>query len=284
MADADCTRACAHCGEAITPKINKATDLPSKAVRRYCSMRCCWAFHDAKRGHRPRAGERIKRPAECAVCGKGFESYASTGAPGGWTQCCSVACGRRSRDIRNGALIRMAIRQSVVKVVTHRGSCEGCGTRFTRAIMGARYCSDACWPSAYAWVPEHRQCSECGTGFMQTIKWQRLCSDECAGAQKTRHNRIGKLTRKARVKGRDAESIDPMAVFRRDGWRCHLCGCKTLERLRGSHNPRAPELEHIVSLADGGSHTWGNVACSCRACNQAKGARSMGQLGMPFAA
>lgn len=43
---------------------------------------------------------------------------------------------------------------------------------------------------------------------------------------------------------------------------------------------KAPELEHIIPIAMGGTHTWDNVACACRLCNQAKGARDFGQLGL----
>lgn len=64
----------------------------------------------------------------------------------------------------------------------------------------------------------------------------------------------------------------------------HMCGRSTPRELRGTHYPAAPELDHIVSLADGGSHACWNVACACRSCNSKKGARSFGQLGLPLVA
>lgn len=63
-----------------------------------------------------------------------------------------------------------------------------------------------------------------------------------------------------------------------------LCGCGTPKRLRGSYEPSAPELDHVVPLAMGGTHTWGNVKCSCRRCNGAKGATARWQLGLEIAA
>ena len=71
---------------------------------------------------------------------------------------------------------------------------------------------------------------------------------------------------------------------KRVAWNCQCCGKETPERLRGTTSARAPELDHIITLADGGAHTWGNVACACRNCNIVKGARSAGQIGLPFAA
>jgi 5-methylcytosine-specific restriction endonuclease McrA len=73
-------------------------------------------------------------------------------------------------------------------------------------------------------------------------------------------------------------------VFERDKWKCHICGMKTMPALRGSNEDSAPELDHIVSLADGGSHTWANLACACRQCNGRKGAASFGQLHLDIAA
>jgi 5-methylcytosine-specific restriction endonuclease McrA len=54
--------------------------------------------------------------------------------------------------------------------------------------------------------------------------------------------------------------------------------------LRGTHADRAPELDHILPLAAGGDHTFDNVACACRKCNQAKGALPLGQIRLTFAA
>ncbi|WP_238346266.1 HNH endonuclease [Luteimonas saliphila] len=81
-----------------------------------------------------------------------------------------------------------------------------------------------------------------------------------------------------------ADSIDPLLVFERDKWACHLCGRKTPARLRGSCDPRAPEIDHVLPLAAGGTHTWGNVKCACRECNGRKSDRPLGQLGLELAA
>jgi hypothetical protein len=93
-----------------------------------------------------------------------------------------------------------------------------------------------------------------------------------------------KAKRRAAEQDLQADKIDPIAVFNRDKWKCHLCGVKTPRALRGSYEDTAPELDHILPLALGGSHTWGNVACSCRKCNGRKGATPLGQVGFDFAA
>jgi 5-methylcytosine-specific restriction endonuclease McrA len=83
--------------------------------------------------------------------------------------------------------------------------------------------------------------------------------------------RIAKAKRRVR-EGVRAERIDPIKVFQRDGWLCHMCGIHTPSSLRGTYQPNAPELDHVVPLALGGEHTWINVKCSCRKCNGEKGA------------
>lgn len=103
-----------------------------------------------------------------------------------------------------------------------------------------------------------------------------MCSAQCRDAShraaKTKQN----VSRRASTNAGDR--IDPISVFERDNWRCHLCRRSTPKRLRGTCDPRAPELDHVVTLADGGQHTWSNVACACRQCNGRKGAKSLGQL------
>ncbi|MFH5773580.1 HNH endonuclease [Paracoccus sp. NGMCC 1.201697] len=76
----------------------------------------------------------------------------------------------------------------------------------------------------------------------------------------------------------DGELVDATRVFERDGYRCGICGRKTLPSKRGSTHERAPELDHIIAIALGGEHRYSNVQCACRSCNGKKGAASLGQM------
>jgi 5-methylcytosine-specific restriction endonuclease McrA len=79
------------------------------------------------------------------------------------------------------------------------------------------------------------------------------------------------LKRRARIAGNGpVEDIDPYVVFDRDNWACQRCGCRTPPSLRGTHVADAPELDHIVPLARGGTHTFDNVQLLCRQCNNRK--------------
>lgn len=239
----------------------------------YCDVRC---RRRAKERRRPTTYRR-RRPTKkstCRRCGEPFLSTPNAKSASGWTEYCSSACWGATRTI-------VAARWKRVFVTVRRAKCETCGRPF--AGLGT-YCGEGCRPSAYEWAPDEKKCGECGQAFTQERKWQVMCSEACAEKVRRRGKRVAKARRRARMRGQEHEPIDPFKVFERDGWRCHLCGDKLSPRKRGSYDPKAPELDHVIPLAAGGSHTWGNVACACRECNLKKGARPIGQIGLPLAA
>jgi 5-methylcytosine-specific restriction endonuclease McrA len=62
------------------------------------------------------------------------------------------------------------------------------------------------------------------------------------------------------------EHVDKRVVWRRDGGICHLC-------LQPADKANW-QLEHVISLADGGPHCYANTAVSHPACNAEKGTES----------
>lgn len=117
-------------------------------------------------------------------------------------------------------------------------------------------------------------CAECGVQFSPTLPHMTHCSDEC---RRKRHWRVWRSVRRSRLKGATIETVDPIKVFDRDGWRCHLCSELTDRSKRGSSHPNAPELDHVMPLSKGGEHSYANTACAHRKCNRAKSNRIIGQ-------
>jgi hypothetical protein len=166
--------------------------------------------------------------------------------------------------------------------------CEVCGKeRYGRPDQ--KYCGEHCRKEAasrrgyeknrleYIADPRIATCKECGGIFCPLYgSWLRsFCGDECRDLY---FRRISRDRRRARLRGSEqVDNIDPIEVFERDGWHCYLCGQRTPREARGTLADNAPELEHIVPLAAGGMHTYDNVACCCRGCNQAKGAATLEQ-------
>lgn len=73
------------------------------------------------------------------------------------------------------------------------------------------------------------------------------------------HQRKARIANAGRV-----EKIDRDYIISRDGGRCHICGKKP---------PRSEiELDHLVPIAKGGTHTADNLSVACRHCNRSRNA------------
>jgi len=166
--------------------------------------------------------------------------------------------------------------------------CDICLKTFAHNQSTARTCSQSCRSirARKALVAKHvtKQfaCKNCGASCHKEYGSFRsvFCSDQCLKKYEKRTTR-GRENhrRRARRFGAVYQPIKPESVFKRDGWRCQMCGRSTPKRLRGTTDLKAPELDHRVPLALGGSHTLDNVQCSCRNCNILKGSRfSSGQI------
>lgn len=142
------------------------------------------------------------------------------------------------------------------------GRCPACGGA---PLPGKKMCGACC---EYAREKRRRRseegrCHRCGRAV--GVAYCPPCRAYLAGT---------KALRRARQFGANRERVSPAAVFARDGWRCMICGRKTPKSRKGTQHDNAPELDHRVPLSRGGSHTYENVQCACRACNVNKGNRT----------
>jgi 5-methylcytosine-specific restriction endonuclease McrA len=252
--------ACGHCG-AETER------------QKYCSVRCSQLAHARSLGVSERA-YLILRP--CAVCGKGFKPKHNPNAG----LCCSRECGftfmrwrgeqARAYSQARDELRRWASRpKRALKMKRERDG------RIAKATIIAAIVKYVVNPL--------RPCLDCSVPLGRTDRradYCAVCITKRNKATNKRGKRIYKAWRRSIERGVNAERFDPIAVFERDKWRCHLCGCKTPKRLRGSYDDTAPELDHIIPLSKGGEHSRANTACACRKCNGAKGDTIMGQLSL----
>ena len=179
----------------------------------------------------------------------------------------------------------------------HRIVCTVCGTPHESARPDGKYCSDDCRAVDYAkrgirpkrepgwtWTRRARakfklrkaacgirgsrwaagSCERCGTPFVSVVNNDigRYCSDACK-------RRASKSRRRARKRGAYSEPYSRHQIFERDRWRCHICRRKT-SRTKVVPHPRAPVIDHLVPLAEGGDDTAANVATACFLCNSTK--------------
>ncbi len=124
------------------------------------------------------------------------------------------------------------------------------------------------------------ECKECGKIVIpkyenSNSKRKDFCSDKCMNKY---GNRNRHLIERVRKHNNYYESVNPLKVFMRDGWRCQLCGKQLKKKDRGKIIDKAPELDHIIPLSKGGSHSYQNTQCACRKCNGEKNNNEIGQL------
>lgn len=239
--------------------------------------------------------EEIVLALDCIICGSEF-SYRRQGA-GRPPKFCSKQC--RKEQARRASFqqrsTEAAREKRAARYAAEPGkpfTCKRCGEEFLSKQAKAAYCSPDCLNAALAALAERRRkprrrCAKCQklfkpnrVGHQQRAAGyvQKHCSYECAGRGGPR-----RLPNRKKRSGDLRKSgywlpVDPIKVFERDGWRCHLCKIRTPKRLRGTTDDRAPELDHIIPIAAGGKHTYENTACACRLCNRKKGSKPLGQL------
>lgn len=226
-------------------------------------------------------------PAICMGCGKTFIPKASDRRKYCSRECCFEYKRAHPKSKNSG----------LNPIIIHINVCKICGKTFV-AKRKKTICSDECrlirnrnhsLASSQRYDKRNRaprKCKECGKSFVPEYgdKRRNFCSAKCSRksylkspqgkAQRKKHN----ARRRAAARGVITEMVDIFKVMQRDRWQCQLCGIKTLKNKRGTCDDRAPELDHIVPLALGGSHMWHNVQCACRKCNIEKGAKARGQL------
>lgn len=255
---------CGDCGAEVTPP--RCGNMPKRC-------RSCTKRHDRRR----RAKVYYKVDHVCRGCGATFRPKKSDR-----TSYCSKTCKGADRT-RN--------RTTWPFSSVHFTNCRQCSGDFA-ARTSARYCSDPCRDqgnrSAYelakaAIIPERLPiaCPCCHAEFVPQ-RGRKFCSMKCSRlvSRRVRRKRVGgnKHRHRARKYGVTYEPVDPIRVMERDGWRCQECRRSTPKSLRGTFQPRAPEMDHIIPISKGGPHTYLNTRCLCRECNAAKSDQVGGQL------
>ncbi|MEU1559503.1 HNH endonuclease signature motif containing protein [Streptomyces mirabilis] len=85
--------------------------------------------------------------------------------------------------------------------------------------------------------------------------------------------------RRAAKRGGTSEPYTLAEIAARDRERCGLCGGRVAMRQVAPH-PKAPTIDHVVPVSEGGDDTRANVQLAHFRCNSAKGARGSQQLAL----
>ena len=100
------------------------------------------------------------------------------------------------------------------------------------------------------------------------------CSENC---RKKAEYRTKEHVRRIRIRGRKHDNdITLHEVYRKDKGICYLCGeqCDWSDYTDQNGvfiaGNKYPSIDHVVALASGGTHEWGNVRLAHRWCNTIK--------------
>ncbi|MFE2041664.1 HNH endonuclease [Streptomyces sp. NPDC059477] len=139
-------------------------------------------------------------------------------------------------------------------------------------------------------------CEACGSSYRQLRRTQRWCSQSCAGPNKPGSGPRGGLSpearerqrlywqaknrrRRAAKRGGVSEQYTLAAIAARDRFVCRLCRRRVAMKQVVPH-PKAPTIDHVIPVCEGGDDTRANVQLACFRCNSVKGPRGSQQLAL----
>lgn len=148
-------------------------------------------------------------------------------------------------------------------------TCSWCSHTFTTS-NGSRKRCDGCRgnKTGARYTIYHRECTICKRLFI-TSKTNTTCNKICAEKQRLNSKAVARSRRRAIKKDAFVANVYRAEVYARDGYRCHICGYKVNMKASVPH-PKAATLDHLVALANGGTHEPLNVRTAHFICNSLK--------------
>lgn len=193
---------------------------------------------------------------------------------------------------------------------THSKTCAFCGHGYETKEKRTTYCSLECAKRDYAGWSKSREvaayvkpyvdrtikplhvrttnrltsgkCKVCDAWFISQ-HMDVTCSDECKRSYARALKQEHKHRRRARKRLAFVSPVSRKRVFESDGYKCHICGKKTLKTKQVPH-PMAPTIDHVIPLSKGGTHEPVNCRTAHFMCNALKGDRGTGDQMLLFAA
>ena len=309
-------RPCSHCGKTMKSAKESPTCHPCRAVERLRPCPQCGKEHRVwKKSHAvsycspdcAALARRADMTRVCEICGVEFKRKRGGNNAG---RCCSRVCGfelqRRQRRQRRERARPVVVDAWEWRSLVFYRPCIDCGQPITNRAKGQPKsvcdirCAGRVRTRRLGGVPLGEMVtSECGT-CNETYTYvrrggNRTDCDDCRTVKrrkaeaKARRAARAKARREGRYKGNDHrkrarrynvdyEPIQPLYIYERDNWTCHLCGKKTKKFYsRTGYDPMGPTLDHIIPMSKGGPHIKSNVALAHHICNTRKSDGAVGE-------
>lgn len=114
------------------------------------------------------------------------------------------------------------------------------------------------------------RCQVCDGSFLNRDH-SLACSAECDAIRRKGMKRL-EADRRARKKNAFVANVYRKDIFEADDYICHLCNEPTDPTLVAPEH-RAPTIDHVIPLANGGTHEPANCRTACFICNSRKSNR-----------
>lgn len=157
-------------------------------------------------------------------------------------------------------------------------------TKYANKICCSKYCKDARKqgvlhryppkPLANQRIVNRPSCRICESSV--PLRRRTYCSEYCAYLGNIENAAEQMHRRRTPARALGDRGITITRLIKRDGPRCYLCNRVTTNNKKTSRGKR-PKLmatiDHVIPIAQGGTHTWANVRVACWNCNAKKSAR-----------
>ena len=169
--------------------------------------------------------------------------------------------------------------------------CTGCGSDFQAIAKkdGNPYCTHDCYLDMRYGINRakgHRvrkiiackltivNCLDCN-GLMVRRNGSHIRCTHCAYLKQI--ERANQRMHEIRIPHmKSGDKISRKELYAKDGGRCYICHRMTVLHNKGKkRNKRLATIDHVIPVAHGGSHTWGNVRNCCWECNIRKGSKEL---------
>lgn len=256
------TRSCKGCG----------VEFQTTDPRKWFHKRGCGRAKFVKQTNAWLLANRPNFPTEpCLACGAPVVQYRKRRYDAEMRYC-GRSCQPRWHSTFHGP-----IKSELLASKSWLGECRWCGKVMASGSQSCNACSDKRLlvikkiRTRIKWLLP-KQCVNCGRMFNRFD--QGSSCDECKRAIDRQSRILRRLRKKAN--GVYDSGIDYKVLFEQANGQCAICrmACDNPSVWIGwdgkTWMPNAPTLDHIIPLARGGTHTWGNVQLACASCNSSK--------------